>query len=80
MDVSRLDIRIGRVLSVRRHPLAETLSVQVVELGEPAPRTVVSKLSQKQDVEEVKETHTRARTHTQTHTHTRTHMHTHTHT
>ncbi|XP_030194453.1 aminoacyl tRNA synthase complex-interacting multifunctional protein 1 [Gadus morhua] len=53
VDVSRLDIRIGRVLSIRRHPLAETLSVQVVELGEPAPRTVVSKLNQKQDVEEL---------------------------
>ncbi|KAJ3585269.1 hypothetical protein NHX12_013990 [Muraenolepis orangiensis] len=40
MDVSRLDIRIGRILSIRRHPLAETMSVQEVELGEPAPRTV----------------------------------------
>ncbi|KAG7260436.1 hypothetical protein CRUP_029435 [Coryphaenoides rupestris] len=30
VDVSRLDIRIGRILSVRRHPLAETLSVQGV--------------------------------------------------
>ncbi|KAK0141518.1 Aminoacyl tRNA synthase complex-interacting multifunctional protein 1 [Merluccius polli] len=53
LDVSRLDIRIGRILSIRRHPLADTLSVQVVELGESTPRTVVSKHNQGQDIEEL---------------------------
>lgn len=42
LDVSRLDIRAGRVLSARSH--AHSLSVQEVDVGEPAPRTVVSKL------------------------------------
>lgn len=42
LDVSRLDIRVGRVLSARGH--AHSLSVQEVDVGEPAPRSVVSKL------------------------------------
>uniref|UniRef100_A0A3Q3A2V3 Aminoacyl tRNA synthetase complex interacting multifunctional protein 1b n=1 Tax=Kryptolebias marmoratus TaxID=37003 RepID=A0A3Q3A2V3_KRYMA len=44
VDVSRLDLRVGRILSVRRHPLSETMSVQEVELGGDSPRTVVSRL------------------------------------
>lgn len=42
LDVSRLDLRVGRVLSARSH--AHSLSIQEVDVGEPAPRTVVSKL------------------------------------
>ncbi|KAF3837559.1 hypothetical protein F7725_005023 [Dissostichus mawsoni] len=52
VDVSRLDLRVGRILSVRPHPLAETLSVQEVDVGENAPRTVVSKLGAQTDLEE----------------------------
>ncbi|XP_035506890.2 aminoacyl tRNA synthase complex-interacting multifunctional protein 1-like isoform X2 [Scophthalmus maximus] len=55
LDVSRLDLRVGRVLSVRRHPLAETLSVQEVDVGENAPRTVVSRLGEKRDLEELRD-------------------------
>ncbi|XP_061525371.1 aminoacyl tRNA synthase complex-interacting multifunctional protein 1-like [Phycodurus eques] len=43
VDVSRLDLRVGRVLAVRRHPLAADLTVRDVDTGEKAPRTVVSK-------------------------------------
>ena len=53
VDVSRLDLRVGRILGARRHPLAEAMSVQEVDLGEDAPRTVVSKLGEKTQVEEV---------------------------
>ncbi|XP_033984133.1 aminoacyl tRNA synthase complex-interacting multifunctional protein 1-like [Trematomus bernacchii] len=53
VDVSRLDLRVGRILSVRPHPLAETLSVQEVDVGENAPRTVVSKLGAQTDLEEL---------------------------
>ncbi|XP_077400901.1 aminoacyl tRNA synthase complex-interacting multifunctional protein 1-like [Vanacampus margaritifer] len=42
-DVSRLDLRVGRIVSVRRHPLATNLTVQDVDVGEKAPRPVVSK-------------------------------------
>ncbi|XP_076580956.1 aminoacyl tRNA synthase complex-interacting multifunctional protein 1 [Chaetodon auriga] len=52
-DVSRLDLRVGRILSVRRHPLADALSVQEVDVGEDAPRKVVSKLGGKADLEEL---------------------------
>ncbi|XP_056092566.1 aminoacyl tRNA synthase complex-interacting multifunctional protein 1 [Rhinichthys klamathensis goyatoka] len=44
-DVSRLDLRVARILDVRKHPDSASLYVQEVELGEPAPRTVVSGLA-----------------------------------
>ncbi|KAJ8008576.1 hypothetical protein DPEC_G00106330 [Dallia pectoralis] len=44
VDVSRLDLRVGRIVGIRYHPLAGALYVQEVDLGEPAPRTVVSAL------------------------------------
>ncbi|XP_029381944.1 aminoacyl tRNA synthase complex-interacting multifunctional protein 1 [Echeneis naucrates] len=53
VDVSRLDLRVGRILSVRRHPLAETMSIQEVDVGENAPRMVVSKLGQRTPLEEL---------------------------
>ncbi|XP_068444063.1 aminoacyl tRNA synthase complex-interacting multifunctional protein 1 [Clinocottus analis] len=54
VDVSRLDLRVGRILSVRRHPLAEGMSVQEVDVGEDGPRTVVSKLGGKTPLEELR--------------------------
>nr|XP_019969547.1 PREDICTED: aminoacyl tRNA synthase complex-interacting multifunctional protein 1-like [Paralichthys olivaceus] len=53
IDVSRLDLRVGRILSVRRHPLFESMSIQEVDVGENAPRRVVSKLGEKTHLEEV---------------------------
>uniref|UniRef100_UPI0037E8DE1E aminoacyl tRNA synthase complex-interacting multifunctional protein 1 n=1 Tax=Semicossyphus pulcher TaxID=241346 RepID=UPI0037E8DE1E len=53
IDVSRLDLRVGRILSVRQHPLAENMSVQEVDMGENGPRTVVSKLGVKTQLEEL---------------------------
>ncbi|KAG8587991.1 hypothetical protein GDO81_005844 [Engystomops pustulosus] len=41
---SLLDLRVGKVLSVSRHPDAETLYVETVDVGEETPRTVVSGL------------------------------------
>ncbi|XP_023205498.1 aminoacyl tRNA synthase complex-interacting multifunctional protein 1-like [Xiphophorus maculatus] len=52
IDASRLDLRVGRILSVRRHPLAEAMSVQDVDVGENSPRTVVSKLGGLQDLDQ----------------------------
>merc|ERR1719516_370330 len=40
----RLDIRIGKIVEVSRHPDAEKLYVEKIDLGEPSPRTVVSGL------------------------------------
>lgn len=53
IDVSRLDLRVGRILSVRRHPLAEATSVQEVDVGENCPRIVVSKLGGVKDLDEL---------------------------
>ncbi|XP_047242826.1 aminoacyl tRNA synthase complex-interacting multifunctional protein 1 [Girardinichthys multiradiatus] len=53
IDVSRLDLRVGRVLSIRRHPLAEAMSVQEVDVGEICPRTVVSNLGGVKDLDEL---------------------------
>jgi methionyl-tRNA synthetase len=44
LDASRLEVRVGRVLSVEQHPGADHLFVETIDLGEPAPRTVVSGL------------------------------------
>ncbi|KAM4834227.1 aminoacyl tRNA synthase complex-interacting multifunctional protein 1 isoform 1-T2 [Thomomys bottae] len=44
IDVSRLDLRIGCILTARKHPDADSLYVEEVDVGETAPRTVVSGL------------------------------------
>ncbi len=41
---SRLDIRVGRIVEVSRHPDADALYVEKVDLGETVPRTIVSGL------------------------------------
>lgn len=41
---SRLDIRVGRIVSVENHPDAESLYVEQVDIGEAQLRTVVSGL------------------------------------
>ncbi|XP_026965060.1 tyrosine--tRNA ligase, cytoplasmic isoform X3 [Orcinus orca] len=43
---SRLDIRVGRVISVDKHPDADSLYVEKIDVGEAEPRTVVSGLVQ----------------------------------
>ena len=44
-DVSKLDIRVGLIISAEQHPDAEKLYVEKVDLGEASgPRTVVSGL------------------------------------
>ncbi|CAG2162106.1 unnamed protein product [Oppiella nova] len=44
LDVSRLDLRVGRILSAKRHPDADSLYVEDIDCGEEKPRTVVSGL------------------------------------
>lgn len=41
---SRLDIRVGKVISVEKHPDADSLYVEKIDVGESEPRTVVSGL------------------------------------
>ncbi|KAG8506881.1 Tyrosine--tRNA ligase, cytoplasmic [Galemys pyrenaicus] len=43
---SRLDIRVGQITSVEKHPDADSLYVEKIDVGEAEPRTVVSGLVQ----------------------------------
>ncbi|XP_013006049.1 aminoacyl tRNA synthase complex-interacting multifunctional protein 1 isoform X2 [Cavia porcellus] len=44
VDASRLDLRIGRIINAEKHPDADSLYVEEIDVGEAAPRTVVSGL------------------------------------
>ncbi|CEM24605.1 unnamed protein product [Vitrella brassicaformis CCMP3155] len=43
-DISRLDMRVGRISSVEKHPDADSLYIEQIDLGEGEPRTIVSGL------------------------------------
>ena len=40
IDISRLDFRVGKILSVEKHPDADSLYVEQIDVGEEKPRTV----------------------------------------
>ncbi|XXG87144.1 hypothetical protein AAC387_Pa11g1905 [Persea americana] len=44
VSVSRLDIRVGLIKKVQKHPDADSLYVEEIDVGEELPRTVVSGL------------------------------------
>eukprot|EP01099_Mayorella_cantabrigiensis_P008230 TRINITY_DN762_c0_g1_i4.p1 TRINITY_DN762_c0_g1~~TRINITY_DN762_c0_g1_i4.p1 ORF type:complete len:561 (-),score=173.88 TRINITY_DN762_c0_g1_i4:219-1850(-) len=54
VDVSRLDIRVGKIVEVERHPDADTLYVEKIDVGEEKPRTIVSGLVNYVPIEEMK--------------------------
>ncbi|XP_060066818.1 aminoacyl tRNA synthase complex-interacting multifunctional protein 1-like [Ylistrum balloti] len=54
MDVSRLDLRVGKIVEVEKHPDADTLYIEKVDVGEEQPRTVVSGLVKHVSLEEMK--------------------------
>ena len=53
VNVSRLDLRVGRIISAKKHPDADALYVEEVDVGEEKPRTVVSGLVRFVPVEQV---------------------------
>ncbi|XP_033016208.1 aminoacyl tRNA synthase complex-interacting multifunctional protein 1 isoform X1 [Lacerta agilis] len=53
LDVSRLDFRIGCITAAKKHPDADTLYVEEVDVGETNPRTVVSGLVKHVPLEEM---------------------------
>lgn len=55
MDVSRLDLRIGRFVSVKQHPDADTLYVEEVDIGEGTLRTVCSGLVKHIPIDELQD-------------------------
>merc|ERR1712158_94050 len=44
LSPARLDMRVGKIVEVGRHPDAEKLYVEKIDLGEAVPRTIVSGL------------------------------------
>lgn len=58
IDVSRLDLRIGKILDVSRHPDADALYVEKIDCGDTTgPRTVISGLVKHVPIEEMKDKH-----------------------
>jgi len=53
-DVSHLDIAVGRILSVVKHPDADTLFIEQIDVGEKEARTIVSGLVGHVDIEDLK--------------------------
>lgn len=53
VDVSRLDLRVGCIIKAEKHPDADSLYVEQVDVGEAAPRTVVSGLVKHIPLEQV---------------------------
>ncbi|KAJ8335779.1 hypothetical protein SKAU_G00391210 [Synaphobranchus kaupii] len=53
VDVSRLDMRVGRIVTAEKHPDADSLYVEQVDVGEAAPRTVVSGLVKHVPIEQM---------------------------
>lgn len=55
IDVGRLDMRVGKIVEVSRHPDADSLYLEKIDCGEPAPRTVISGLVKFIPIEEMKD-------------------------
>lgn len=53
--ISNLDIRVGRIVQVERHPQADTLYVEKIDVGEPEPRTIISGLVKYMKEDELKD-------------------------
>jgi len=44
IDIGRLDLRVGHIRSAKKHPDADSLYVEEIDVGEEKPRTVISGL------------------------------------
>jgi tyrosyl-tRNA synthetase len=50
---SILDVRVGKIVSAEKHPQADSLFVEKIDLGEPEPRTIISGLAEHYKVEDL---------------------------
>ncbi|CAH2238403.1 jg21108 [Pararge aegeria aegeria] len=55
IDVRKLDLRIGKIVDIDKHPDADTLYVEKIDCGEDNPRTVVSGLVNHVPIDEMKD-------------------------
>lgn len=52
---SRLDIRVGKIIEVSRHPLADALYIEKIDVGDQEPRIIVSGLVQYVSIKEMQD-------------------------
>lgn len=55
VNVARLDFRVGKIVEVEKHPDADSLYVEKIDLGEGKLRTIVSGLVKYVPIEEMKD-------------------------
>ncbi|XP_037917882.1 aminoacyl tRNA synthase complex-interacting multifunctional protein 1 [Hermetia illucens] len=55
IDVGRLDLRVGKIVEVSKHPDADSLYLEKIDCGEANPRTVVSGLVKFVPIEEMRD-------------------------
>lgn len=55
IDVGRLDLRVGRIVDVAKHPDADSLYVEKIDCGDAQPRTVVSGLVKFVPIEQMRD-------------------------
>ncbi len=53
IDVARLDMRIGHIVNAKKHPDADGLYIEEVDLGEGRNRTIISGLVKHIPLEQV---------------------------
>uniref|UniRef100_A0A665ULY3 tRNA-binding domain-containing protein n=1 Tax=Echeneis naucrates TaxID=173247 RepID=A0A665ULY3_ECHNA len=53
VDISRLDLRVGRIITAVQLPETDSLYMKQVDVGEASPRTVVSELAKHVPVEQM---------------------------
>ncbi|GMR48086.1 hypothetical protein PMAYCL1PPCAC_18281, partial [Pristionchus mayeri] len=53
IDIGRLDLRVGRIIQCEKHPDADSLYVEQIDVGEESPRTVVSGLVKHVSIEKM---------------------------
>jgi len=53
IDITRFDLRVGKIVSVEKHPDADTLYVEQIDVGEDEPRTVCSGLVKHMSMEDL---------------------------
>jgi len=53
--IGRLQMKVGRILSIAVHESVPSLYVEQIDLGEETPRTVVSKLAEKIPIEQMQD-------------------------
>ena len=54
LDVSFADIRVGKIIDATAHPDSDKLFVETIDLGEPAPRQILSGLGHSMTLDQVK--------------------------